>query len=117
MSAGKAIRMPGDEPVLKFKALRAFVMLVASRGYEDTLEAVGAVAASKLDWTIVRVDRVSYKPLAGSVLAGPVDSRMRMGLARGDAADFMLRELTAREHVRRAPGICGGGPARRNGSP
>lgn len=106
VSSAKAIPMTGDTPDFKFKALRALVRLIAPMSHEDSVEAVGIVAASTLDWTIVRVDRVSYKPRAGSVYAGSVDGRMRIGLTRGDAADFMLRELTAREYVRKSPAIC-----------
>ena len=106
VSSAKAIPMSGDAPDFKFKALRALVKLLVPRSHEDSVEAVGIVAASALDWTIVRVDRVSYKPRAGSVYAGPVDAGMRIGLTRGDAADFMLHELTAREYVREAPAIC-----------
>jgi nucleoside-diphosphate-sugar epimerase len=105
-SSAKAIPMPGDMPDMKFRALRALVRLVVPRSHEDSVMAAAIVAASALDWTIVRVDRVSFRDPTGSVRAGPVDERMRIGLTRGDAADFMLRELAAREFLLRAPAIC-----------
>lgn len=114
-SSAKAIPMPGDMPDMKFKALRALVRLVAPRSHEDSVEAAAIVSASALDWTIVRVDRVSYKDRMGSVRAGPVDESMRIGLTRGDAADFILRELEAREFLLRAPAICGCANRRRRG--
>jgi hypothetical protein len=105
-SSAKAIPMPGDMPGLRFGALRAVVRLLAPESYEDSREAAGIIAGSPLDWTLVRVDRVSYGRGSGAVLAGPVDSRMRIGLNRIDAADFLLGELEARAFLRGTPAIC-----------
>jgi putative NADH-flavin reductase len=62
------------------------------------------VAASDLDWTIVRPARLTNAPATGRVRAQPrLRLTIRDSISRADLAQFILRELDRGEHILTAP--------------
>ena len=78
---------------------------------KDAAEMERVVTTSGLDWTIVRVPRLTNGPLTGRYRAEdermPRDNRSpaMASLSRADAARFLLSEVEHRAHVRRIVGI------------
>lgn len=79
---------------------------VFGRAYDDKSTQERLIKESTLDWTIVRPGVLTNGPGRGryKVLADP--SKWRNGIiSRADVADFLVRQIEARDHVRAAPVI------------
>jgi uncharacterized protein YbjT (DUF2867 family) len=64
------------------------------------------IAASDLDWTIVRPARLTNAPATGRVRAQPrLRLTIRDSISRADVAAFLLHELHRGEHLLTAPTI------------
>ena len=74
--------------------------------YADKAKADAVIAASPLEWTIVRPVRLTNGPHTGKYR---VVERLSAGgmpaVSRADVADFMIRELTERAWIRKLPVI------------
>jgi putative NADH-flavin reductase len=102
---GAGVPDPNDRPG-PFNHFIVFLLKRLSPGVlEDSLGGIEQVRASDLDWTIVRVGRLTDGPKTGSVKVGWVGAGPKPTIARADAAGFMLEELEARRHIRQAPFI------------
>jgi uncharacterized protein YbjT (DUF2867 family) len=68
-----------------------------------------AVAASKVEWVVVRPAALTNGSRRGSYRHGPrVGSFLITArISRADVADFMLRQLADDTYLGRAPGVCG----------
>ena len=66
-----------------------------------------AIAASGLDWTIVRAPLLTGGPATGAYRSGEgiAATGALPRLSRADVAQFMVRQLTDAEYVRRAPSL------------
>ncbi len=86
-----------------------FISLLLQRISPDVLadaqRHADQIRASDLDWTIVRVGRLTDGSRTGSVRVGWVGVNTRPFIARPDAAAFMLRQLSDGTHLREAPMI------------
>jgi putative NADH-flavin reductase len=87
---------------------RLIVPLALRAEFADKERQEALVAASDLDWTIVRPARLTDGPATGRVRA---KSRLRLTVrdhaSRADVAGFVLRELGTGEHLGTAPTIVG----------
>jgi putative NADH-flavin reductase len=64
------------------------------------------VAASDLDWTIVRPARLTNTPATGRVRAAPrLRLSIRDSISRADVAQFIIGEVDSGEHILTAPTI------------
>ena len=65
------------------------------------------VRQSALDWTIVRPGAFTDGPATGAYRHGfpPTEANLKLKISRADVADFMLRQLTDDNYLRRAPGL------------
>lgn len=71
--------------------------------YEDLSRMEKIVADSPLNWTIVRATRLINKPATGIYRVGEnYDLPGGRQIARGDVADFMLKELANPRYIRKA---------------
>ncbi len=66
------------------------------------------IAASKMEWLIVRPGRLTNEPKRGSYRHG---SRLgnflwTVRISRADVADFMLYQLESNAYLGTAPGVC-----------
>ena len=97
---------PEDLPDAKFKALAGFVRTVAPGPYREVRQAAEIVRASGLDWTLVRVAKLSNKPATGQIRVGHYGRGVvGMSISRGDLAAFLLGQAGDRTYLRQAPAI------------
>jgi len=70
--------------------------------YADKAKADAMIEASPLEWTIVRPVRLTNGPRTGKYrVSERFDARGPKSVSRADVADFMIRELTEREWIRK----------------
>jgi putative NADH-flavin reductase len=100
---GAGVTQPQDEPGVFDKFIKFMLKATAGDVLEHSEMAVKRVQASDLDWTVVRGPMLTNGPHSGQVRAGWLGGDVGSRLARADAADFMLREIEAREWVHKAP--------------
>lgn len=101
---GAGVRVEGDTPRLVDRAIRGVMSLVQGEILQDGQDAVTAIAASPLDWTVVRAPRLVDAEQRGTVrTASNVGGGTGTTLGRGDLAVFLLDELEQRQWMRQAP--------------
>ena len=105
LSVGAAVRDPLDRPTALHAIFGLLVRALTKNVYEDMRQAAEKVRASDLDWTLVRVPRLTDAPGTGRVRVGYVGKDVGASLARADLAEFMLRQLEAETYLRKAPAI------------
>ena len=91
-----------DQVPFAFKALMATVL---RKAMQDKEEQEKIVKASGLDWTIVRPGGLTDGPRTGNYRYG-IDPKITAGqVSRADVAEFILKELTDTQFLRKAPAI------------
>jgi putative NADH-flavin reductase len=97
---------PRDLPDAKFRALVQFVKTAAPAPYQEVRRAAGIVRASALDWTLVRVARLSNKNATGQVKAGYYGHGVvGLSITRADLAAFLLDQAANLTYLHQAPAI------------
>jgi uncharacterized protein YbjT (DUF2867 family) len=81
--------------------------LLLRRAFADHVEQEAIVAASALDWTIVRPSAFTNDPSAPDIKYGfgPDEPDLKLKVARIDVAAFMLKQLTMNDFLRKAVGL------------
>ena len=105
ISAGAGVGDPGDTPKLFNKLINVALKATARNVYEDMLKTVDQVRGSGLEWTVVRVPRLTDGPKTGQVRVGMVGQGTGANLSRADMAEFMLKQVDDGRHLRQAPAI------------
>ncbi|MCA9874446.1 MAG: SDR family oxidoreductase [Anaerolineales bacterium] len=105
ISAGAGVGDPADAPRPVNKLINLLLRLVSPHVYEDMKRTVDLVRASDLDWTIVRVPRLTDDPPTGQVKTAYVGKGMGMRITRADMASFMLQQVDDTRFIRQAPAI------------
>lgn len=105
ISAGAGVGDPGDAPKLFNKLINVLLKLVSRNVYEDMLKTVTLVRVSDLDWTVVRVPRLTGDPATGQIKTGMVGKGTGVNLSRADMASFMLQQVDDKRYLRQAPVI------------
>ncbi|WP_462267925.1 NAD(P)-dependent oxidoreductase [Mucilaginibacter sp.] len=78
--------------------------LVLKQGYDDMLKAEGIIAASGLDWVVVRPSRLTNGPLTKQFRVSPkFRSKGGSAISRADVAYFILDQVTSNEWVHQTP--------------
>jgi putative NADH-flavin reductase len=103
IAAGAGVGDPADKPGLFDKVISTALKTAAKGAYEDMSTTAGAVRASDLDWTLVRIPMLTDDPAKGSPRVGYLGKGAGMRLSRADLAAFMLQEAAARAYLRQAP--------------
>ncbi|QWF16977.1 NAD(P)-dependent oxidoreductase [Lysobacter capsici] len=94
---------------VRLQALMVKVLLPSS--YRDIIGLAGAIRASQLDWTMVRVALLTSRPATRRLTVGMYGhARHSMTVSREDMAIFMFNQISSREvvnneHLNQAPGI------------
>ena len=66
-----------------------------------------AIAASKVDWVIVRPGALTNGEKRGAYRHGRIGNFLwTVRISRSDVADFMLNQLATDDYVKAAPGLC-----------
>ncbi len=101
--------MIGDStPRTGFLFRRIILPLVLKDVWSDHEAAEAVYRASALDWTTIRAGRLTDGPKTGKYRAGlGLRGNVFSSVSRSDVADFMIRELGARQFVRQCPDILG----------
>ena len=100
--SGAAVVVPGDERNLTGWWMRQLVKLRLGSVLADKQAEYQLLAASDIDWTLVRcplIDSAPYKNPARVSLLTPSSFH----LIAAELADFIIREVDAPSYVRRAP--------------
>ena len=105
ISAGAGVGDPNDAPKVFNRVMNVLLKLAAGNVYEDMRRTVELVRASGLDWTVVRVPRLTEDPPTGAVKVGYVGKGMGVRLSRSDMAEFMLKQAADKTYVCKAPAI------------
>lgn len=101
---GAGVRVEGDEPSVADRAIRGAMRLLQPEILADGQAAVAAVTGSSLDWTVVRVPRLTDAAPRGKVrVAVHVGGDTGTTLGRGDLATFLLDEVEKGTWSRHAP--------------
>ena len=83
---------------------RLFLPLLLSEAYKDKERQEAAIRASPLDWILVRPAMLTDDPARGSARAITDLARVKGGkIARADAAQFVVDQLTTDTYLRRMP--------------
>ncbi len=91
---GAGVRVDGDEPGVVDRVIRGAMRLLQPEILADGRAAVTAVAGSGLDWTVVRVPRLTDAEPQGSVrVAAHVGGDTGTTLGRSDLATLLLDEV------------------------
>ena len=105
ISAGAGVGDPGDTPKLFNKLINVALKATARNVYEDMLKTVDLVRQSGLEWTVVRVPRLTDSPQTGQIRVGMVGQGTGANLSRADMAEFMLKQIDDGRYLRQAPVI------------
>lgn len=105
ITAGAGVGDPDDRPNVMNRLLERALKLMARHVYEDMLGAAQVVRDSDLDWTIVRLPRLTDDPPAPRVRADYLGGDVGIRIGRADAAAFMLDQLETDRWLQRAPVI------------
>jgi putative NADH-flavin reductase len=101
---GAGVRVDGDRPNVADRSIRGVMQLLQSPILDDGQTAVAAVTASALDWTVVRVPRLTDGEPRGRVrTAAHVGGDTGTTLGRADLAGFLLDELDGPAWSRQTP--------------
>lgn len=102
-TTGAGVRDPQDQPKMIDHIMKGLLTLLARDVLADSAANVKLIQASSLDWTIVRYPRLTDGTRTGKYRAGYVGRDSGSQLSRADGADFVIRELTANEWIRKSP--------------
>lgn len=95
-----------DRPSLIFGALIVIVGMIIHKGYEDIQRVGEVVRESGLEWTLVRVPLLTNRPARGKITIGHFGNGVWWPrLSREDFADFLLKQLTDKTYIGKAPAI------------
>jgi putative NADH-flavin reductase len=105
---GASIAVPGDPQTIKMSMLRLITHTIAGDTLKDGKCHATILAASALDYTLVRPPRLIDRPASGriehnlSLNLGPASS-----ISRADLAAFMLDVAVTSKYIRAAPMVAG----------
>ncbi|ROO84890.1 putative NADH-flavin reductase [Actinocorallia herbida] len=95
----------GDRPDPDVEELVRFVRTRAPGAYAEVRAAAEIVRASTLDWTLVRVAKLTDDAPSGARAGYYGRGEIGMSTSRADLAAFLLAQLTDPDHAGRAPAI------------
>lgn len=98
-----ALSDPHDEVTLSRSVGLTLRRLAPGSALDDAEAAAAVLRASALDWTIVRAPRLTDGPRTSFYLTGYLKVGSGHSIARGDVAEFMLRQITDSEYLHAAP--------------
>lgn len=105
VTGGAGVRDPHDRPNLLNRLVEIALKLVARHVYEDMRGATDVVRSSDLDWTVVRLPRLTDAPATGTVRSGYLGGDVGVQIGRADTASFILDQLDTHRYLRAAPVI------------
>jgi putative NADH-flavin reductase len=105
-TGGTVMRDPQDHPTAVDRLIQFMMRLPGREIMRDVENSNALIRASNLDWTIARYPmRLTNGPHTGHYRTGYLGKNVSMQLSRADGADFVIRELSKGEFIRKAPVI------------
>ncbi len=95
------IAVPQDQR--GFNPIAALIKLLVKDVFVDRENQLAVLESSGLEWTAVRVSRLTNDPPTGLVHAFFGNPSPTMKISRADLADFMVKQLTDIQWLRQAP--------------
>jgi putative NADH-flavin reductase len=102
---GAGVAQPGDEPKMFNKFMSFMLNTFAKDVLKDSAKHAEIVRSSPLEWTIVRVPMLTDGERKGKYRIGKVGVDDGPRISRADVADFMLKQVTDKNYVGKAPVI------------
>jgi putative NADH-flavin reductase len=102
-TTGAGVRQPEDQPKWIDRFFGVLLNLLAKEVVLDSAENVKTIQASQVEWTIVRFPRLTDGARTRTYRVGYVGKESGTQVSRADAADFILKELTERNWLRKLP--------------
>ena len=102
-TTGAGVRQPEDQPKFIDHFIGFLLNLLAKDVVHDSAANVEAIKASDLDWTIIRFPRLMDGAHTGKYRVGYVGKDSSSQLSRADGADFVLKELIAKQWIKKTP--------------
>jgi putative NADH-flavin reductase len=103
VTSGAGVPEAGDNPTLVHKTFAWFVRTFSSNVFNDMVLTVELVQGSDLDWTIVRVPRLTDGPRTGDLRVGYLGQGIGTKLTRADLAAFLLEQINHDHYIHEAP--------------
>jgi putative NADH-flavin reductase len=103
---GAGVPDPLDRPKLVDQVFRLLLKLPIAGTkamYQDSIGSVEVIKASNLDWTVVRVPRLTQEPPKGEYQVGYVSKQSGLTIGRADVAEFILKQLTDDKYLQKLP--------------
>ena len=102
-TTGAGIWQPKDQPKRIDYLIAILLNIFAKEIVRDSFANVDVIKASDLDWTVMRFPRLMDGPRTGRYRVGYIDKESSVRFSRADAAEFILKELTEKKWVKKAP--------------
>jgi putative NADH-flavin reductase len=102
-TTGAAVPQPEDHPKAGDRLINALLNILDKNFVVDSSANVKVIQASNLDWTIVRFPRVMDGARTGKYRVAYLGQDSGTQISRADGADFVLKELTGKKWLRKAP--------------
>ena len=102
-TTGAGVPQPEDKPKVADHLVNAMLNLLQKNFVLDASANVKVIEASDLDWTIVRFPRVMDGAHTGKYRVAYIGKDSGTQISRADGSDFVLKELTEKKWLRKAP--------------
>lgn len=100
--SGAAVVMPGDDRNLLGWWIRTLAQIGLHSALQDKQAEYALLAASRVDWTLVRCPLIESEPFDSSPLVS-LKTPPAFRLRAGELAQFMLEQLDTRDFIRQGP--------------
>lgn len=100
---GAGVRDEKDRPKLVDRTIVALLARLQPAALEDARRHVEVIRESGLDWTVVRVPRLTDGPRTGQYRVGYVGRESGTKVSRADVAEFMVAQVGDEAWIRRMP--------------
>ena len=102
-TTGAAVPQPEDQPKFGDRLINALINIFDKNFVVDSSANVKVLEASDLDWTIARFPRLTDGAHTGNYRVGYLGKDSGTQISRADGANFVLKELTEKKWLRKAP--------------
>ena len=102
-TTGAAVPQPEDQPKVGDRLINALISIFDKNFVVDSSANVRVIQASDLDWTIARFPRLMDGAHTGKYRVSYLGKGSGTQITRADGADFVLKELTEKKWLRKAP--------------
>ena len=102
-TTGAAVLQPEDQPKVGDRLINALISIFDRNFVVDSSANVRVIQASDLDWTIARFPRLMDGARTGKYRVAYLGKDSGTQITRADGADFVLKELTEKKWLKKAP--------------